>query len=121
MAAFGLTFISDFLIARRSAFLFGASVFLLWLGARMFRARPGRMPTAVHASGLAQACGVTLVLTLANPMTILSFLAIFAARPFPFTGTGGLTSLFPSYSPPFVWLVKFLLFKLVSSNLAWLS
>jgi len=79
VAAFGLTFISDFLIAHRSAFLFCASLFLIWLGARMFRARPARMPTAVHASGLAQACGVTLVLTLANPMTILSFLAIFAA------------------------------------------
>jgi threonine/homoserine/homoserine lactone efflux protein len=78
VAAFGLTFVSDFLIAHRSAFLFGASLFLIWLGVRMFRARPGRVPAAIHASGLAQACGVTLVLTLANPMTILSFLAIFA-------------------------------------------
>jgi threonine/homoserine/homoserine lactone efflux protein len=78
VAAFGLTFVSDFLIAHRSAFLLGASLFLIWLGARMFRARPARIPNTLRASGLGQACGVTLVLTLANPMTILSFLAIFA-------------------------------------------
>ena len=50
----------------------------------------------------------------------VGFLAIFAARPLPFSGTGRLTSLFPSYSPPFVWLTKFLLFKLVSTILKWL-
>jgi threonine/homoserine/homoserine lactone efflux protein len=82
VAAFGLTFVSDFLIAHRPAFLFGASLFLIWLGVRMFRTRPGRAPAAVHAASLAQAWGVTLVLTLANPMTILSFLAIFAALGF---------------------------------------
>lgn len=79
VAAFGLTFVSDFLIAHRSAFLFGASVFLIWLGARMLLAQPARVPAAIEASGLGRACGVTLVLTLANPMTILSFLALFAA------------------------------------------
>jgi putative LysE/RhtB family amino acid efflux pump len=45
---------------------------------RMFRARPARAAAVVHATRLAQACGSTLVLTLGNPMTILSFLAIFA-------------------------------------------
>lgn len=79
VAAFGLTFVSDFLVAHRSALLFGASLFLIWLGLRMFRARPARVPVAIEASGLARAGGITLMLTLANPMTILSFLAIFAA------------------------------------------
>lgn len=82
VAAFGLTFISDFLMAHRPIFLFGASLFLLWLGLRMFRAQPGAQPATIHASGLAQAWAVTLLLTLANPMTILSFLAIFAALGF---------------------------------------
>lgn len=95
VAAFGLTFISDFLIAHRPTFLFGASVFLLWLGAKMLRARPGREPAAtLRVSGLAQAWAATLLLTLANPMTILSFLAIFAALGF--TGArdvGGATAM----------------------------
>jgi threonine/homoserine/homoserine lactone efflux protein len=78
VAAFGLTFVSDFLIAHRTGFMLGASLFLVWLGVHMFRARPPRAPVAIRASGLAQASGVTLLLTLANPMTILSFLAIFA-------------------------------------------
>jgi threonine/homoserine/homoserine lactone efflux protein len=90
VAVFGLTFVSDFLVAHRSAFLFGASFFLIWLGVRMLRARPARVPAAIHAAGLAQACGVTLVLTLANPMTILSFLAIFAALGF--VGAGDLAT-----------------------------
>jgi threonine/homoserine/homoserine lactone efflux protein len=78
VAAFGLTFISDFLIAHRAWFMFGACLFLAWLGAGMLRARSVRTPAVVHAAGLAQAWSSTLVLTLANPMTILSFLAIFA-------------------------------------------
>jgi threonine/homoserine/homoserine lactone efflux protein len=78
VAAFGLAFVSDFLIAHRSGFMFGASVFLVWLGVRMFRARPRPAASAVHAAGLAQAFAGTLVLTLANPMTVLSFLALFA-------------------------------------------
>ncbi|MCU0972990.1 MAG: LysE family transporter [Burkholderiales bacterium] len=81
VAAFGLTFVSDFLIEHRTLFMVGACLFLLWLGAHMFRARPGRPvgPVAtIRSSGLVQTCGVTLMLTLANPMTILSFLAIFA-------------------------------------------
>lgn len=78
VAAFGLTFISDFLIAHRAWFMVGACIFLVWLGVRMFYARPARAAAAIHAAGLVQAWGSTLVLTLANPMTILSFLAIFA-------------------------------------------
>jgi len=78
VAAFGLTFVSDFLIAHRAWFMFGASLFLVWLGAHMFRARPRAAAGVLHVGGLAQACAGTLVLTLANPMTILSFLALFA-------------------------------------------
>ena len=78
VAAFGLAFVSDFLIAHRVAFIFGASLFLVWLGVHMFRARPRPAAALIHAAGLAQACAGTLVLTLANPMTVLSFLALFA-------------------------------------------
>jgi|APFre7841882724_1041349.scaffolds.fasta_scaffold65932_2 threonine/homoserine/homoserine lactone efflux protein len=78
VAAFGLTFVSDFLIEHRTFFMIAASLFLVWLGAHMFRARPQRPVVTIRSSGLVQACGVTLVLTLANPMTILSFLAFFA-------------------------------------------
>lgn len=78
VAAFGLTLVSDFLIAHRAGFMLGASLFLGWLGVRMFRAQPARERLVVRSAGLVQACGATLLLTLANPMTVLSFLAIFA-------------------------------------------
>jgi threonine/homoserine/homoserine lactone efflux protein len=55
-------------------------LFLLYLGLRTLRARPALSPAAVAATagGLAGAYASTLLLTLSNPMTIMSFVAIFA-------------------------------------------
>ena len=55
-------------------------VFLLYLGARAVRAQPATHETASVPSGLrlAGAYTSTLALTLSNPMTSLSFAAVFA-------------------------------------------
>jgi threonine/homoserine/homoserine lactone efflux protein len=53
--------------------------FLLYLGIRTLLAKPGERAAAASGSGLAGAYLSTFVLTLTNPMTILSFLAVFAA------------------------------------------
>ena len=77
VAAFGLTAISSLLVQQR--FLLGllGGLFLCYLGIRTFLAKPAsEAATAPRAGGL-MAYGSTLVLTLTNPMTILSFAAIF--------------------------------------------
>ena len=78
IAAFGLTAITDVLVDwRRALGLVGGS-FLLWLAWRTFRAEPGEAATtAARRRGLPGAYLSTLALTLTNPMTILSFGALF--------------------------------------------
>lgn len=78
VAAFGLTVVSNFLIAQK--FWLGAigGVFLCWLGVKTLLSRPGERAAEAPASSLALAYTSTLGLTLTNPATILAFVAIFA-------------------------------------------
>lgn len=78
VAAFGLTAISGFLLSYRTALQLVGGVFLIALGLRTFIARPAAGATKMRGRGLAQAYATTLALTLTNPATILSFLAVFA-------------------------------------------
>jgi threonine/homoserine/homoserine lactone efflux protein len=58
--------------------IFGA-LFLAWMGVRLVRTPAGNRPAATSkGDGIFAAFGSTLLLTLANPMTILSFIAVFA-------------------------------------------
>jgi threonine/homoserine/homoserine lactone efflux protein len=78
VAAFGLTAVSGFLVAQKFWLGLFGGLFLCYLGVRTFAAAPKDQPAASRGGGLAAAYGSTLVLTLTNPMTILSFVAIFA-------------------------------------------
>jgi threonine/homoserine/homoserine lactone efflux protein len=78
IAAFGLTAISDALVAHATGLRLGGGLFLCYLGVRTLLATPPAEPAAARAAGLAGAYLSTLALTLANPTTILSFVAIFA-------------------------------------------
>ena len=53
-------------------------MFLCYLGARTFLAEPAHDPATARGGALAAVWGSTFVLTLTNPTTILSFVAIFA-------------------------------------------
>ena len=53
--------------------------FLLYLGLRTLLAKPAERAATASGVGLVGAYASTFVLTLTNPMTILSFLAVFAA------------------------------------------
>jgi threonine/homoserine/homoserine lactone efflux protein len=53
-------------------------LFLCYLGIRAFLAAPAERAAAAADSSLLGAYGATLLLTLANPATILSFIAVFA-------------------------------------------
>lgn len=80
IAAFGLGAITQVLVEARPILGFVGGVFLLWLAWKTARAEP-RDPATVtprRRGGLAGAYLSILGLTLTNPMTILSFGALFA-------------------------------------------
>jgi len=79
VAGFGLTVISGFLIDQRFWIQLIGGIFLLALGIKTLRSVPAERAAAASGSGLAASYGSTLLLTLTNPMTILSFAGIFAA------------------------------------------
>ena len=78
IAGFGLTILSRFLVAQHFWLTLGGGVFLCYLGARTALARPPERAIAADPGSLGGAFFSTLLLTLANPMTIMSFTAVFA-------------------------------------------
>ena len=79
IAAFGLTFVSGFLVREQSWLRLAGGLFLIYLGIRAFRSEPAPLRENGGASrSLGSAYATTLALTLTNPMTILSFAALFA-------------------------------------------
>ncbi len=78
IAAFGLTFVSNFLTAGQFWFRLLGGVFLLYLGWKTFRAKTSTRAKDVSHTTLVNDFLSTFFLTMTNPMTILSFLAIFA-------------------------------------------
>lgn len=79
IAGFGLTFVSGFLIAQQNGLRLVGGLFLLYLGLRTAVAQPAEAELADHGQPtLLSAFSSTFLLTLTNPITILSFAAIFA-------------------------------------------
>ncbi len=79
VAALGLTAITDFLVAHRTSIQLIGGVFLLAIGIRLVRSRPIDVTAeTAHATNLFKAYASTLLLTLANPITVFTFLGIFA-------------------------------------------
>jgi threonine/homoserine/homoserine lactone efflux protein len=79
IAAFGLTAVTDLLVGGGRGLGLVGGIFLLWLGWRTFDAEPVEtvVDGSARRSGLPGAYFSTLALTLTNPMTILSFAALF--------------------------------------------
>jgi threonine/homoserine/homoserine lactone efflux protein len=78
VAGFGLTFLSSFLIQQKMWLSMVGGLFLCYLGLRTFLAKPAEQSSSAPSAGSIGAYASTFVLTLTNPMTILSFTAIFA-------------------------------------------
>lgn len=78
IAAFGLTAISTRLVGGQSWLRLVGGLFLCYLGIRTWRAIPVTGSSPVGSRGLVESYVSTFLLTLTNPMTILSFAAIFA-------------------------------------------
>ncbi|MBV9581325.1 MAG: LysE family transporter [Chloroflexi bacterium] len=80
IASFGVTALASLLIDQRLWLRLIGGAFLIYLGVRTLRAMPAARAADSATSGLrlAGAYSSTLGLTLSNPMTIMSFAAIFA-------------------------------------------
>lgn len=82
VAAFGLAAVSSFLLEMESALRLGGGLFLLWLGIKTFRAVPAALGAESQNGSYSGAFFSCFVLTLANPSTILSFIALFTGLGF---------------------------------------
>jgi threonine/homoserine/homoserine lactone efflux protein len=78
IAGFGLTFISGFLVAQQHWLSLFGGLFLCYLGIRTFFSPPSQVAASVKNKGLLRNYLSIFFLTLTNPITILSFAAIFA-------------------------------------------
>jgi threonine/homoserine/homoserine lactone efflux protein len=79
VAAFGLTFISGFLVSQQFWLRIVGGLFLLYLGVRVLLSHPAEKPADLKTNPSVIGDYLsTFFLTITNPMTILSFAAVFA-------------------------------------------
>src|SRR5881409_981452 len=78
VAGFGLTAVSNLLVSQQTWLRLIGGLFLCYLGVKSFFAGPAQTAAAPKSGALAGAYASTFLLTLTNPMTILSFAAVFA-------------------------------------------
>ena len=77
IAGFGVTLVSAFLIEQQGWIRLIGGAFLIYLGLRTFLARPAEGGSPLRPGSLLNQYISTFFLTLTNPLTILSFAAIF--------------------------------------------
>ncbi len=130
IAAFGLAFISDLLVQQQMWLRIVGGGFLCFLGIRTILAKPSEKKSDSKKLGLAGAYGSTFLLTITNPLTIISFAAVFASL-----GVGsvsddyssaGLLVLAVFLGSAVWWLilsgsVSFLRAKVTPSTLVWIN
>jgi len=78
VGGFGLTFITDLLVSQTLWVRLVGGLFLCYLGVRSFLAVPAERAAAAAGTSLLGAYLATFALTLSNPTTILSFVAVLA-------------------------------------------
>ena len=78
VAGFGLTFISNFLIHQQFSLRIIGGAFLCYLGIKTFMTVPTDREMTSDGNGLITGYATTFFLTLTNPLTIISFAAVFA-------------------------------------------
>ena len=78
IAAFGLTAVTSALVSGKLVLGIVGGLIIALLGVRTMVSRPGEVARDAGRPGLAGAFGSIYALTMTNPMTILSFAAVFA-------------------------------------------
>ena len=91
IAGFGLTAVSAFLLTQEFWMKLVGGLFLVFLGIKLFFTKPALKAANLDSKGLFNNFISTFFLTVSNPSTILSFLAIFAGL-----GLGSTTTHFSS-------------------------
>jgi threonine/homoserine/homoserine lactone efflux protein len=88
VAGFGLTFVSNFLVGQQTWLRLIGGLFLCYLGVKTFLAKPTLQEDGAgnEGRGLTSAYLSTFFLTITNPLTIISFAAVFAG-----VGVGSMT------------------------------
>jgi threonine/homoserine/homoserine lactone efflux protein len=94
IAAFGLTVVQELLIGQSDWLRIVGGIFLLYLGVKTFHAKPSEKAAASARGGLFDAYLTTFFLTITNPLTILSFIAIFAGLQLGETGGNYTSAIF---------------------------
>ena len=117
IAAFGLTAVSGLLISGRVVLGLVGGVIIVLLGIRTIRSRPGEAATTAERPGLAAAFASIYALTMTNPMTILSFAAVFAGFGF---AAGATTALDAATLTLGVWAGSGLWWVVLTSVVGWL-
>ena len=78
VAAFGLTFVRDFMLRSQNWFGAAGGVFLLYIGVRALLDVSETEPEPLEGEAYLAAYASTLALTITNPITVLAFAGIFA-------------------------------------------
>lgn len=78
IAGFGITVISSLMIAQQSWFRLFGGLYLCYLGIRTITSKPENPEARTQKKGLVSSYLSIFFLTLTNPVTILSFAAVFA-------------------------------------------
>jgi len=78
LAGLGMTFITHILVQEQAWFRIGGAFFLFYLGAKIFFRDPAGYERPAKSFPLVGDYFITFFLTLTNPVTILSFAAVFA-------------------------------------------
>lgn len=78
IAGFGISAVSDFLQSHRIFMQILGGLFLCYLGIMIFRAKSCKTETTISSLSNYKAFITTFLLTLTNPLTIVSFAAIYA-------------------------------------------
>ncbi len=78
IAALGISFVEEFLSDHQIILRLVGGIFLVYLGLTIYQTKPKRQPPPSSVNGLLPAYATTFFLTFSNPVTIFSFIAIYA-------------------------------------------
>lgn len=78
IAALGITLVSGFLTDHQVLLRVVGGCFLCYLGLKIYRTKPAVQTPLAGVNGLASSYATTFLLTISNPVTIFSFIAIYA-------------------------------------------
>jgi threonine/homoserine/homoserine lactone efflux protein len=130
VAGFGLMAISSFLISQELIIKLVGGLFLCYLGIKSFLSKPATKEATVVSKGLLNNFISTFFLTLTNPSTILSFIAIFAGLGLASTTADYFSSMaivFGVFMGSAVWwfllssIVSLYRHKITSDRLVWVN